>query len=639
MIPPRSPDDRNLFGLTPRGEEWRLSDSGDTELEAIILGPTTQRRRATSIASPVALSRWRWGTACFLVIFGVLFARSAMLQVVQGEELRTIAEANRTRMNVIPAHRGVMKDRKGVELAVNEPAFRLLVWPGDLPEDEAERNALLTRLAQDLHLTAEMVIQKVSAAEPDEQALISEEISYEDALAFLSHQDEYKGLTVEFAERRSYLTTHIPTLSHVLGYTGPVTPDQFEALRGDGYRRFDVIGKQGLEAQYEELLRGEFGEEVVEVNAIGSAQRVLSRREAVNGRDLTLTLDTQLQAYIEQVLAERLQINPVGRASVVVLEPHTGEVLALVAVPGFDANAFTSGISAENYAALISDPDAPLFPRVYAGEYPSGSVIKPMFAAAALTNGTITTSTTFVSSGGVMLGNRFFPDWRPGGHGVTNVYHAIADSVNTFFYMIGGGNESFPGMGLEKLMTAALSFGYGQETGIDLPGEADGFLPSKAWKEETKGEPWYIGDTYNVSIGQGDFLVTPLQVARATAVFANGGSLVTPHLVMGETTPQQNILTPEVTDIVRDGMRQTVTAGSAQGLQGVPVAVAGKTGTAQWSQIKEPHSWFTGFAPFESPEIVITVLVEQGGKDSLAIPITRDILNWYFTQNPENSTP
>jgi penicillin-binding protein 2 len=217
---------------------------------------------------------------------------------------------------------------------------------------------------------------------------------------------------------------------------------------------------------------------------------------------------------------------------------------------------------------------------------------------------------------------------------VTNVYHAIADSVNTFFYYIGGGYNDFEGLGVEKLMSYARTFGFASTTGVDLPGEADGFLPSMEWKERVKGERWYIGDTYNVSIGQGDILVTPLQMARATAVFANGGYLVTPQLVHDSDDQGPSIIPADTASEIAAAMRQTVTNGSATSLQSIPVAVAGKTGTAQWSSTRPNHSWFTGFAPYENPELVITVLIEEGGDTGIAIPVTRDILNYWFATSP-----
>ncbi|MEK9155457.1 MAG: penicillin-binding transpeptidase domain-containing protein, partial [Patescibacteria group bacterium] len=242
-----------------------------------------------------------------------------------------------------------------------------------------------------------------------------------------------------------------------------------------------------------------------------------------------------------------------------------------------------------------------------------------------------TPSTSFLSTGGIWLGNRLFPDWRSAGHGQTNVTKAIADSVNTFFYMIGGGNESFEGLGLERLMQYAGMYGFGSPTGIDIPVEADGFLPSKAWKEQAKGEPWYLGDTYNVSIGQGDFLVTPLQMNRATAVFASGGNLLTPHLVKDTPIESIKIVPDDVLEVVRDGMRQTITNGSATLLQTLSVTSAGKTGTAQWATGRAPHTWFTGFAPFEDAQICVTVIVEEGANSYFTTPIARDIFDWYFT--------
>lgn len=566
-----------------------------------------------------------------IIFFVFFFIRTASLQVVNGAYYRSVADANRTRVHVLPSHRGVIRDRNGIVLAENVASFQLLGYLRDLPTNFDEKAKLQTQVALDLGLDEQVIANRLSNAKLDEEVLIAEDIPYERALMFLANVERYPGFRVAFAEDRHYLTTDIPTLSHVLGYTGPLTEENYSELSGQGYRRFDTIGKSGVEAYYETLLRGSFGREEIEVDAQGRTLRILSRTEAQNGQDFNLSIDARLQAYVELVLQEQLKTTPTKRAGVVIMKPDNGEVLALVSTPGFDANKFTEGIDEATYSAFINDPNAPLFPRVYAGEYPSGSVIKPTFGAVGLTEGVIEAQTTFFSSGGVMLGNRFFPDWRAGGHGVTNIYHAIADSVNTYFYLLGGGNETFQGLGVERLMAGAQLFGYGQPTGIDLYGEGDGFLPSKEWKEATKGEPWYIGDTYNVSIGQGDFLVTPLQVARATAVIANGGQLITPHLLLNSSSQEnKRIIEEDISKIIQDAMRRTVTAGSATSLQVVPVAVAGKTGTAQWSNSYDPHSWFTGFAPYDSPEIVITVLVEQGGKTNAAIPISSQILSWYF---------
>ncbi len=630
ILPMKSEEGNNgIFGLDDGSERLTLAslshhDESFTDSSAI--------RNNVSIRLPLARGRLHLAIFMCFVALGVFVARTAYLQIIQGEYYAGIAEANRVRVHAIPSHRGILKDRNGIVLAENLPSFRLVAYASSLPKKE-KLTDLLSRVAQKFSLDQTVISQKIVDAGKNEEILLAEDVPYATAISFLSEHAGFDGVNVELSERRGYPTNAIPSLSHVLGYTGPLNTEEYKSLAGLGYRAFDVVGKQGIEAVHETELRGTYGEDVVEVNAQGDLLRTVSEKEPVDGKDLTLTIDARLQAYTEQVLDKYFQNRPVKRGAVVALNPQNGEVLALVSYPAFDANLFAKGISEESYKALIDDPNAPLFARATSGQYPSGSVIKPLFAAAALTEGIITPQTTFLSTGGLMLGDRFFPDWRPGGHGITNVYHALADSVNTFFYMIGGGNETFKGLGVEKLMSWAAKFGLGEKSGIDLTGEADGFLPSKEWKEEVKGEPWYLGDTYNVSIGQGDVLVTPLQMARATAAVANGGMLIEPHLVIGEKTAEPvRVITEDVDKIVRDGMRETVTNGTARSLQTLPVLAAGKTGTAQWNANKVPHSWFTGFAPIDNPQITIAVLVEQGGDITAAVPIAKDILQWYFSQ-------
>jgi penicillin-binding protein 2 len=315
----------------------------------------------------------------------------------------------------------------------------------------------------------------------------------------------------------------------------------------------------------------------------------------------------------------------------------------MVSEPAYDANKFAQGISKDDYSALINDPDNPLFSRSISANVASGSVFKPVVGAAAMAEHTINENTSVLSTGGIHVGKSFFPDWKAGGHGVTNLAKGIAESVNTFFYSIGGGTDSITGLGVERIVNYAKKFGYGSPLGIDLPNEGAGFLPTKEWKQNTKGERWYIGDTYHVAIGQGDVIVTPLQVAMMTTVFANHGTLYRPRVVQAMTASDgtrvekdPEVITPQVTDkfaidAVRRGMRQTVTAGSARSLNALPVQVAGKTGTAQWNSKKSNHAWFTSFAPYDKPTITVTVLVEEGVEGSVnASPVAREIYRWYF---------
>lgn len=584
----------------------------------------------------IPTTRLRAGLVFMILGLLILAGKASALQLVQGDEYRALAENNRIREHTLPANRGIIYDRKGTILAQNEPTFYLVTSKAELPIDSVERDSLLTALASFTAVDERGLIDVINETEAfDEPVLLVEDLSYETAMRFITFEEQFPGIGLEVSSRRSYITNQIPSLSHILGYTGVLTESEYADVRGTGYRKFDHIGKQGIEKTYEQELRGTFGEETLEVDAHGTTERIVSKRDAVDGENLYLSIDAGLQARVEEIFKDRMEDTVVKRGSAIVMNPKSGEVYALVSWPAYDANAFTSGIDSETYQALLSDENLPLFPRAFAGEFPSGSTIKPVYAAAALEEKIITPTTTFLSTGGISVGPWFFPDWRGGGHGVTNVYHAIADSVNTFFYIIGGGYGDFEGLGIERLMAYAAKFGFGSPTGIDLPGEASGFLPSKEWKLEAKNEVWYIGDTYHAAIGQGDFLVTPLQIAVSTATIANDGIKMQPHINKDVYPEPVRVIPEETAAIVQDAMRQTVTSGSATSFQSAPVAVAGKTGTAQWASNKPNHSWFTGFAPYEDPSIVVTVLMEEGGDTSLAIPIARDIVSWWFS--PENS--
>jgi len=401
-----------------------------------------------------------------------------------------------------------------------------------------------------------------------------------------------------------------------------------------------------LEHSWEKELKGSPGRKNIEVDALGRQKKIINENPAQDGYNLQLSLDYQLQKKIEEIAIKNLEIAKLRRASIIAIDPRNGEILALVSLPAYNNNLFAQGISQADYSSFANDPDRPLFNRSVSGEFPSGSTIKPIFSAGALQEGIITPVTSFLSNGGIRIGQWFFPDWRSGGHGQTDVRKAIAESVNTFFYYIGGGYGDFRGLGLDGLVKYAELFGLGETSGIDLPGERSGFVPTEEWKKEVKNEPWYIGDTYHFAIGQGDVLVTPLQVANYTAALANGGTLYKPHVVakiLGSDNQvirkiEPEIIRQEIVDedymrVVQEGMRQAVTSGSARSLAALPVEIAGKTGTAQWSSTKEPHAWFIGFAPFDNPEIALAILVEEGtGGDIMATPIAKDIFSWYFSE-------
>lgn len=604
------------------------------------------RGRAESdfIGTSISSRRWKWAGILMLAVFGVFFLRAAQLQVWQGNAFFAQAEGNRIREEVIPADRGRILDRSGVELVRNVPAFSLWLDRTSI-EDDADYVVLLDVLARLLEEETHSLHNAILDDDGfGDEILLTHDMPNAAALEVLASPDLYPMLRVEAGERRFYDTPTSNTLASLLGYTGVMNEAEYEELKEIGYRQNELIGKTGLEQSYEQLLRGFPGERRVEVDAIGRPQSILERRDAVDGATLTLHIDAALQSFIEQRLANLESRTDVRNASVIVMDPRDGAVRALVSYPGFDSNVFTGTIDAESYQALLEDPARPLFTRALSGQFPSGSTFKAIVAAAALDGGVINEHTSVLSSGGIRIGQFFFPDWKAGGHGVVDVHKALAESVNTFFYMVGGGFREFEGLGLDPMMSMAADFGLGEPLGIDVPHEASGFLPSVEWKNEVKEEPWYIGDTYHVAIGQGDILVTPLQVAAFTTVFANGGTLYQPQVVdqyetqgrIQDVSPRvlhDRPASPEAVEIVRQGLRQTVTQGSGRRLNSLSIPAAGKTGTAQWHSERENHAWFTGFAPYNNPELVVTVLVEEGGEGSaVAVPLAYDIFDWWFDE-------
>lgn len=584
-----------------------------------------------------------------LVVILILLGKIIYLQVFNGAYYRELAEGNRIRIHSTKAQRGVFFDRLGRQLVKNIPVFSLHLIPADLPRSEKDQEKIYENLSRIVELDVDKIKEKIKETPIfSYQPIVAKEgVDHQTAILLKIASEELPGVLLETDYRREYIIENdnfLTSLSHVLGYTGKISPDELSLLDKEGYLLTDYLGKYGLENNFEAALRGKYGKKQVEVNALGKESKVVSEIESSAGNNVILTIDLDLQKKAEEVLTEELTKNELYRGSVVILQPQTGEVLALVSLPSFNNNDFSYGISSDKYDELITNPNKPLFNRSISGEYPPGSTLKPIIASAALEEGIINRNTTFNSVGGLAIKTWFFPDWKAGGHGLTNVKKAIAESVNTFFYFIGGGFEDFVGLGVARIRDYASQFGLGQRTGIELPGEASGFLPSKEWKEEVKDERWYVGDTYHLSIGQGDVLVTPLQVAREISVFANSGTLFKPHLVKSVINQQKeiildvkpevissNIVREEHIETIRQGLRQAVISGSARRLSTLPVKVAGKTGTAQWSQEGTPHSWFTCFAPFDEPQLAIAVLVEEGGEgNDVALPVAQKILEWWF---------
>lgn len=584
----------------------------------------------------VGEGRWLTFVAVLALALAGVAGRLVQLQVLQGDRYRLAAEGNRIRTIVTPAPRGVIRDRYGVALVENQPSFALYVTPSQLPADTDERSRVLARAAALLPSTTAAALAAAATSTGYLPLPVAEGLPHDVAVALAAEAGSLPGLDVVAEATRRYADG--VSLAPVVGYVRKISAEQLAERRGDGYRHTDRIGTAGLEQRYEDVLRGENGEELVEVDAHGRAVSTVGSHAAHPGRSLQLHLDFELQRALYDALVAGAGGKP---AAAVALDPTTGGVLALVSLPSYDANVFSGTASRAEVAEVLQNPGRPLFNRAVSAQYPSGSTIKPLVSAAALEEGVITPQTTVLSTGGISIGRWFFPDWKAGGHGSTDVVKAIAQSVNTFYYAIGGGWGDIVGLGPERLARWLEKFGWGRALGIDLPGEADGLVPTPGWKSQRSDEPWYIGDTYHMAIGQGDILVTPLQVAAATAAVANGGTLYQPQVVAsaadgsGQLQPRlprvlaEHLASAATLEVVRRGMRTMVTEGSPSRLGRLPVEVAGKTGTAQ-SAAGNSHAWFTSFAPYRQPRIVLTVVVEHAGEGSaVAMPVADVVLRWW----------
>lgn len=637
-----------LFTVFDDELPWSVEgeDRADVQHEVFFEDRVTEiRHRPMFLGDPIAQRKY---LAAFVVLGVLLFglvSRAFTLQIMQGKTYQELADNNRLRDVPIWPKRGVIRDRNGVVLADNISRFQVIASPYALPLDEHEREEVIARAARLFGVSLDAMRDQLmeNGRWLDEDVVVANGIPYDKAIAAEIEMPHLTGFRLEVRPTRRYpLSSEVPSLSHILGYVGKISPEEYTQKRDSGYLRTDEIGKTGLERMYENEMRGTLGWEHIEVDAFGKENSSVGVQKSVDGTPLQLTLDTELQRAAEEALRAGLERAKVQRGAVIALDPRDGSVLAAVSLPSYDNTLFTANGSSTLQAALFQDDDRPLFPRAWAGTYPSGSTVKIVISVAALMEHIVDAKTTVLSTGGIQAGPWFFPDWKAGGHGTVNVRSAIAWSVNTFFYYVGGGYNSFVGMGSDKLAEWMRRFGLGTETGLDVPSEATGLVPTKEWKVATKKEAWYLGDTYNLSIGQGDLLVTPMQVAVYTSAIANNGTIVRPHFLKsfgeGAQASGTSIFSPKASAIadqsaletVRLGMRDAVVYGSARSLSTLPFEVAGKTGTAQWHPTKNTHAWFTGFAPFENPEIVVSVLIEEGGEgSSFATPVAKEVLAAY----------
>lgn len=613
-----------------RGEEIEDSIMTITQKEKAIIEMPFKQKGLDAI----------WLFILIVIIF--LAGRVAYLDIIKGQYYSDVSKGNRIRLSAIKAPRGKIMDKFGNVLVGNAPSMDVVVIAHDLPDNPDERKKVAKITADILNMDLGNVetaleAQKEKSLDP---VLLKENITQDQALILMERAKDIPGINVENTAIRNYENGII--FAPLIGYDGKITREELK--KTEGYSFTDYIGKTGLEKYYEKELKGKNGAKQVEVDSKGKVKKNLGTINPEAGGDLFLNIDEGLQKKIYDSITQNLERNGTKVAAAVAIDPRNGGVLALVSVPSFDNNLFARGISNEDYQNIITNRNLPLLNRVVSGEYPPGSTFKPAVAAAALTEKTITADTTVTdNTGAINIGNFRFGDWKT--HGVVDVRKAIAESCDVFFYAIGGGYANIKGLGIDLIKKYANLFGMGSATGIDLPGEMSGLIPSEQWKLDKIGERWYIGDSYHGAIGQGFITTTPLQIANYVSAIANGGTLYKPRIVnriqksnkeiqnIPPAVIRKDFIPADVLKIVREGMRQTVESGTAQPLKDLPVAVAGKTGTAQFGSEEKTHGWFVSFAPYDNPEIVMVVLAEGGGEGhSTGVPITRDVYQWYFSK-------
>ncbi|MDP2927176.1 MAG: penicillin-binding protein 2 [bacterium] len=588
-----------------------------------------------------------------LIGFGILFLRTLQLTIIDGPALADSAFRNITRLTPLRADRGIIYDRNFQKLVSNLPSFDLILDKRDLPQDENQKNKEIEKVSQIIKKDVSLLQKEVEDSK-EETMVVAENLDHETLVVLETEINDLAGFQIEENTIRNYPDG--PFFSQILGYNGRINAQEFKELKDENYFISDYIGKQGLEKSYEEVLRGQPGVFEIQKNAAGEKSQERIKSESLAGQNLVLWLDADLQKKLQTELARVADEIGSRKGAAVAIDPKTGGVLALVSWPSFDNNLFSQGISTEALQKILSDPAKPLFNRVVSGQYASGSTIKPFIASAALQEKIISPEKQIFDQGFIEIKNQYNPEityvfrgLEP--HGWVDLKEAIAVSSNIYFYTIGGGYKEQNGLGSTKIKKYLEFFGWGKKTGIDLPQETTGLIPDRRWKEENIGESWYVGDTYNLSIGQGYLQMSPLQEAAAFAALANGGKLFQPQMVQKiiEGSPSSASLkvirefSPELIrqlpideknlKVVREGMRDGVIYGSASTLNSLPIKAAAKTGTAQTPRSDYYHNWVTVFAPVDDPQIVLTVMIEDvPGVRAAVLPVAKETLEWYFSK-------
>jgi len=607
-----------------------------------------KREREKGKANPAAFAILR---ALVILMFGVLTLQLINMQLIKGDEYERRVAINALREVPLTPARGIIYDRNMQPLVQNSARFSVAIVPGDLPEQGEA--AVYATVSDVLGIPASEVAVAVEEGIADQgeytPAVIKVDIGRDAALTFLELEPHAPGLRVLVEPTREYTTGSL--LSHVLGYVGPLSAEEYTEL--EGYLYQDFIGKSGVELTYEDILRGALGKKLVEVDAAGREIKTIGEERPLDGSNLVLSVDLELQKKVAEILQQYVGDSVTGAAAV--MDVKTGEVLAMVSLPTFDTNMFASPISQDTLSGLVDSPGKPLVNHDLSEQFAPGSTFKMIVGAAALQEGIARPDTKITSKGYITVQNEFNPnvvyiysDWRP--LGPLDFYGGLAQSSNVYYYYLAGGksDEGFIGLGEDRVARYARAFGFGEPTGIDLPGESAGTVPDAAWKEATVGEPWKLGDTYDMGIGRGYMGATPIQVLAAVSAIANGGTLPTPHVMKEVRDSHGSLLTSykaqdrgtvpvDATnlDVIRQAMRRSVTEGVAKNANVNGIAVAGNAGTAEFGPElvdgkRATQGWFTGFAPYDNPEVAVVVFLQQGNGVDDASPAAARILDFYF---------
>ncbi|MBN1828161.1 MAG: penicillin-binding protein 2 [Deltaproteobacteria bacterium] len=593
-------------------------------------GPGDFQRRFSAIL---------WIISCtFLVLGGRLW----YLQILKGSELRQRSECNRIRTQEIKPMRGLVMDARRTILVDNHPSFDIAIIPEEATAAVAmDLGALLGESPE--NVSSQLL--RMKGRKPFMPVTMYRDVSMEKLAIAETNSIALPGVVTSIVPIRQYILG--PVMAHVVGYVGEISGSELRKREDKGCRAGDITGKYGIENSFDDYLRGRHGGEQIEVNVRGRKLKVLGKAQALPGSNIVLTIDGELQKVCWDSFQERA-------GAVIAMDPRNGAVRALISKPSFDPNFFNRGISKLQWDKLLTDPLSPLQNKAIAGQYPPGSAFKIVVAAAALEMGIITPHTKIDCSGSYTVGDRTFRCWKKEGHGSLDVYRAIGESCDVFFYIIG------EQIGVDRLADYTRAFGFGFPTKIDLPGEKKGLVPTKKWKKKTLNQNWHRGETISLSIGQGFMLVTPLQLLSAYAAVANGGVIYRPRLLESIENADGSVLEncsteslgtlplkKSTIDILRRSLWGAVNEdwGTGKVLRRPDQTVCGKTGTAQVIGLPEEegdrelnipyrlrdHAIFVCFAPYQDPEIALMVIVEHGGHGgSSAAPIARKIIDWYL---------